>query len=540
MYNWHDSMFSQLSLVRTPVFVVDPETQLITDANLSARKIFGEGLEGKNVTALLDLSESALHWYHSLNRTDNPFVFLPFIFNEESMVLDSFFLDLEEKTVRIDTLCPIDDQDPISYYSKLEISFQMINGTGKISQEGTDIKSILSAALFIYAADRAFVIEFDPVLECVADIFSLSRTGFDSEIGNVRSTDSDGIGSLTNAWDTGQTIYLEKYSKCEQQDILTAQLYSGLDEWPTMLAPFRKASGIRCFLCIDNMRRFGGVFSALNILALLIENTVFADKLQNESRAARSLSNSISHIPESLVKIYMLGGLKVQTSYGVISNDSSFSSQCGLFFTFLVLNHKRVVSIREIADVLWPDEIIDNPYNLVKNIAFRTRKIFDGICSKPIIVAGNGSYSINKDLDYWIDIEEFEKLCRKAGNVNLSTEERLLVCKKATDLYIGGMLPLLDGELWLSSRISYYQVLFQEMIYTYTDLLKNTGDIKEMLNVIAHADMIDPVDGDVYITALDALIEAKQYSLAKSYYSNVKNRLSKEQKLHFRSMYRPE
>lgn len=134
-----------------------------------------------------------------------------------------------------------------------------------------------------------------------------------------------------------------------------------------------------------------------------------------------------------------------------------------MLISFLLMNRRRMLSIYEISNALWPGQVLDNPYNQIKNVVFRARKALEGVCEKPLIEAGGGTYFINREVDVWVDTEEFERLCRKASREDIPTEQRLSLYDQAFLLYRGSMLPFTEPDLWLLTTINYYQILYTQM-----------------------------------------------------------------------------
>lgn len=518
-----------------PVIISDASTREILDANASARALLGESITGKKVPGVYALSPHDIQIYNSLNAAAFSFDFMPVRLHggKDEYVFDSAYLSVDDdvrELVRIDTLTLCGDDDLPSYYCKNEIASHMQQwGPAGCMTEQAQVMAVLRAALFVYAADRAFVVEYDKNLECLEDVYSLFRTGYSDRIGRMRPIGRAGVEMFDEMWKAGRPVAQRNYIKSEESEILQPMLYEKLDSWSNMIVPFKKELGIRCFLCIDNVRRHWGNTSVLSNLTNLIANVMFSTRLAQSTSAARHLSAELSHVPEKAMRIYLFGGVRIETSLGMENDMNLLSSQCGTFFVYLLSNRQRLVPVRELADVLWPDEFIDDPYNMIKNVAFRTRKMFDNIVQERVIVAGNGTYRINSALEIWLDIEEFERQFKRASDTNRSDYDRLAACEKAFKLYSGAMLPNLDCERWLVNRICYYQLMYAQLVQTYTMLLEKKGDCMTMFDVVAKATEIELLDSSVHITLLGALLKNNKAQLAKRYYSRIRDQLTAEE-----------
>lgn len=518
-----------------PVIISNAQTGEILEVNTPAQALFGENIVGGKAPEIYGLPPDDAEKYNGLNAAEFSFDFMPVRLRgtDEELILDSAFLSVDDdaqKLMRVDTVMHCGNDDLQSYYCKNEIAshMQQWESSGCITEQA-QVMTVLRAALFVYAADRAFVIEYDKNLECLEDVHSLFRTGYSDRIGRIRPIGRAGVEMFDSMWKCGKPFAQKDYKKSEESEILQASLYEKLDNWSNIIVPFKKESGIRCFLCVDNVRRYWGNTSVLSNLTNLIANIMFSTRLAQSTNAARHLSAELSHIPEKAMRIYLFGGVRIETSLGMENDMNLLSSQCGTFFVYLLSNRQRLVPVRELADVLWPDEFIDDPYNMIKNVAFRTRKMFDNIVQERVIVAGNGTYRINGELEIWLDIEEFERQFKRASNTNRSDEERLASCEKAFKLYSGAMLPNLDCERWLVNRICYYQLMYSQLVQIYTMLLEKKGDCMTMFDVVAKATEIELVDSSVHITLIGTLLKNNKAKLAKRYYSRIRDQLTPEE-----------
>ncbi len=532
---------SLLSDIDAAVIVSSPENGTIYRMNERAEDIWGKLPETATVREIYGLKPVDYEWYESSKISPYTFEFRTVILRglETEVVMDSSFCENRDgDLVRVDTLCPVGCQDyNLCHYKYEHVS---VNQTWKYPDGGSKddmINLIMKAALFIYAADRCFIFEVDPDINCVMDVYSQSRTGFDDLIAQERVTDTNGISNMLKAWENSRTIKQCSYSKQNQSEILRTQLYNTLDVWNYLIVPFPYRSGIRCFIGVDNYKRFDGCESVLRNLSILAAGEMLTQRLLGMTECARQLGSTLSHTPENQIYIHMLGGLTVSTSLGIQQDESFLSTLCGTFFIYLLSNRRRIVPVHELAEILWPDQLIDNPYNMIKNVAFRTKKMFEGICSLPIIVAGGGTYSINKELKIWVDTEEFEILCQKAANTGLPLEKRIEICRDAVELYKGSALPNFETELWLSAKINYYRVLYNELIRIYISLLKTKGDLNTILRIVALASEIEELDNSIHMLLLEALIEKKYYRYAKNHFDKIKKQLSQEEEKIFWKMW---
>jgi DNA-binding SARP family transcriptional activator len=392
-----------------------------------------------------------------------------------------------------------------------------------------NIGDCLASSLTLYDADLAFILELDEELEACQYLYVKARDGFDP-----RGRQSDETLLFSNLFtdiirrdepfsftaDALKTARPEEYRWLSEHGIESA-----------MAVPFKTRTGLVAFFGVHNARRFQDKTSFL---------TLSTKALANEIRALRmtQLNHSRYYSPELCdddVVIKLFGGFDIYTNLGSLSFSDISSVQCGRFLLYLLKNRNRTIPVREIADVLWPDQLIDNPYAMVKGVAFRVRKILDSICPQKLVVAKYGTYAVSDKLTLIIDTEEFDQLCDRARSSKLSAVDRQLIFEKLLRVYKGDMLPNHESEIWLMGWIGYYQMKYLEILKEYLSLLRETAQYGKIFEVVSNVLSICYDDGEVYAFLIDALMELRKPELAKSYYLRIEKLLTPEQRRSFLS-----
>ena len=73
-------------------------------------------------------------------------------------------------------------------------------------------------------------------------------------------------------------------------------------------------------------------------------------------------------------RVNCFGGLEIHSAKGVLSDDSITADQCYRLLAYLLMNHKKVRPVRELADIIWNDVPINDPYRDIKNIVYRLKR----------------------------------------------------------------------------------------------------------------------------------------------------------------------
>lgn len=168
-----------LSAVDVAVIISNPINETIYRINKRAEEIFGRLSEVTTVRELYQLSPSDYEWYSSSEVSPYTFEFRTVILHriELEIIMDTFFCEnAAGDMLRVDSLCRAGCQDfDLCYYKYELVSISQTWKYPNCRSKDDMINLFLKAALFIYAADRCFIFEVDPDINCVVDVFSQSR-----------------------------------------------------------------------------------------------------------------------------------------------------------------------------------------------------------------------------------------------------------------------------------------------------------------------------------------------------------------------------
>ena len=206
-----------------PVVISSAGDGRVLDMNSAARELFGDG---ERVPELFGLDEGAERSYAGLDFEARAFDFMCVeLRGTGEVILDSALFREGEELLRVDSVCPKGYSSHADCLNKYELASHGQSWNGACGDVSRTVSMLLRAAMFVYAADRGFIFEVDPDLECVVDIYSESRTGFSDEISNIRKTDEFGVRTMLDAWERQKPLHGESYVKSEQKDELKEQLY---------------------------------------------------------------------------------------------------------------------------------------------------------------------------------------------------------------------------------------------------------------------------------------------------------------------------
>lgn len=421
------------------------------------------------------------------------------------------------------------DNSDTQYATLFEFAYRCIESSYHgIDMPEENIYDCLSVSLDLYQADRAFILELDEELEACEYMYTKTASGVDADGSNEPET------ILFSNLFTG-LINKGKPFSFISEDLKASHPseYCWLNDhriFNITAVPFTTRTALVAFFGVYNVRRFFDKTSFLSLSTKALGNEIRAMRMMQLISAAKHNSPELT---DEDVVINLFGGFEINTNIGSLDFTDLSSVQCGRFLLYLLKNRNRTVPIREITEVLWPDQLIDNPYNMVKGVAFRVRKILDDICPHKLVVAKSGTYAINDKLTIILDTESFDKVCDSVHTSKLTSLEKQQMYDKAIRIYKGDMLPNYESEIWLLGWIGYYQIKYLEILKEYLALLQDTAQYGRIFEVVSNVMSIGYEDGEIYEILISALIMQNKFELAKSYYVRIEKLLSPERRRHF-------
>lgn len=291
-----------------------------------------------------------------------------------------------------------------------------------------------------------------------------------------------------------------------------AEMYERLKIEKALAVPIKpRPTG---FLVVRNPQRYINRSSMLQMLAFVLLASL------NEQKLMQSMKMSIS--PDNIKRdtdiiINLFGNLEIYTANGVLRESDLKSPKICRLLAYIVLNRKVTVPAREIAEAVWPEEVLesDNPGKNLRALIFRLRQSFGLISSYSLIETTPNGYGFNPELNITTDIELFEKYWEMAQRTSIESEKAEIL-KRAVDLYKGSVLESAADEHWLIPKASYYNLRYQGMV---SELLKTLADGKDYHNLhryAAQALAIDPGNKTAHYWLIYAMAQRGADELAKT------------------------
>ncbi len=227
---------------------------------------------------------------------------------------------------------------------------------------------------------------------------------------------------------------------------------------------------------------------------------------------------------ESLqLHVQMLGRFTLSLGDRSIDDSQNRSKKVWALLAYLVCNHGRTVSQKELIDLLWSeDKDGANPTNALKTTLHRVRTLLDGLAPQigsKLILNQNGGYAWNEEIPLRLDIEIFEQLCRPLSRE--SADQALDHYSRALALYSGPFLSKMSSDTWVVPRSTYYHNLYLQTTERVLSLLENQHRWAESADVCSAALKLEPYQESLYQHLMRALLSMGRQKQASTVYEEM-------------------
>lgn len=209
------------------------------------------------------------------------------------------------------------------------------------------------------------------------------------------------------------------------------------------------------------------------------------------------------------VNISMLGGFKIEVNGTCLTDDMNRSHKLWGVLCYLITHRDRSIPSSELIDQFWPgDSDSSSPVSALKTLLHRARAMLEPLFDPSFnpIVSRRGSYMWNPDSICCLDIDQFQVYCNQARKPGASVEMRLQLYEKAFALYKGDLVPKLASLLWAITLQTHYHAMYVNMVKSYTSLLEELNQYDLMYDILQAAIRIEPLDEQLYILLIRALL----------------------------------
>jgi DNA-binding SARP family transcriptional activator len=154
-----------------------------------------------------------------------------------------------------------------------------------------------------------------------------------------------------------------------------------------------------------------------------------------------------------MLEVCLLGTFEVKHKKKPISISSRPAQS---LFAYLILNAGTSHRREKLAGMLWPDSLEETARDNLRHALWRVRKALKSAASTRFLQAEDLAITFEASSDYWLDVEELEKLSDTASVDHLM---------KTLSVYQGELLPGFYEEWVLLEREHLYSIFEHHMAH---------------------------------------------------------------------------
>lgn len=233
------------------------------------------------------------------------------------------------------------------------------------------------------------------------------------------------------------------------------------------------------------------------------------------------------------IYIQTLGSFSVRRGDHVLSAESQKSQKMWELFKYIIANHGKNILPGTIQETLWPDQDYDFSDKAFRTMIFRLRQTLKkGLEEEsPIqpIIFSHGCYSWNPEIEYTLDVEEFEKSYLAARhNKGNNLQKALENYQTMMELYKGSYLSESMYTEWTIPLRNHYRHLYLQAMGDYCSLLKEQGDFAAIIEVSRNVILLEPLEEDFHLSLMEALLKKGKVKDARQDYEYITAKLYQE------------
>ncbi|MFW5898032.1 MAG: BTAD domain-containing putative transcriptional regulator [Halanaerobium sp.] len=219
------------------------------------------------------------------------------------------------------------------------------------------------------------------------------------------------------------------------------------------------------------------------------------------------------------IRVYTLGNFRVLLGGQELTKNRKKLSKRWQLFQYLITFRNREVSRDELITNLKLNKN-ENPEGALSALVYRLRKVLNSNFSKRNYIETAGTaYTFNNQIDYWLDIENLEKLCKKTLQVvEEDFEKAVLFFEKAVELYDGDYLEELEASEWIWSLRNKYRELLVTTLLKLDKHFSKTGKHNQLWQLYNQVQQRINYDERLIKGAIEALIADKCFKTAWNEY----------------------
>ena len=409
----------------------------------------------------------------------------------------------------------------VEFQDKLRLAEEKFRNIDDVTVK---INGLLKELVLFYDAECALVMEVDWDLGLGVDSYAYYADGIQPIPHTIKSLPLNKLGNWVKKLRNNQPAIIDIESLLEKHSEHNVDTKEDSLKY-LLVTPFLKHLNAGLII-VGNPKLYKQNLSFLSILASMIVSDLNELKLQE--RVDIAIKRVFQHT-EADVYVNCFGGMEIRGRKGILTDENITADQCYRLFAYLILNRRKTRSVRELADIIWNDEPIGDPYKDVKNVVYRLKRILSVIELDDLVIGMSGKFVINPKYRIHVDFERFEEVYNRfVRERDQRGKEKYF--KTASHIYKGTLFPKCDHVHWLIPRIGYYQSMYLQLLKEYLSQKIDEGDYRTAQRIAMEGLADEPYDTDLIMYQIICMFQLGNRSLARNYYNKVELELTDEQR----------
>ena len=385
------------------------------------------------------------------------------------------------------------------------------------------INGLLQGAAEFYGAARASVVEADWDLKIGLLTYEWCAEGVEHQKDMLQYLAVESFPRWCEFLSLNRPVVIPDMDAIKDTYPDEYQFFQNYGVKSVLAAPFSKRIN-QGYIAVDDPTRFQDDPTFLFIISYAVVVELNEIKLSQSIAAAQRASK----YSDRDVYVNRLGDLEIRNAKGTLTEEDISSDLCLNLFALIITNAKCPLKAKRLAEELWPEDVIDNPYRTVSNIAYRLRRILSIIGLEDLIVGRHGAFVINPKYTVYTDFDRFDETCnRLKAETNPKAQHDLY--RSAVALYRGDLFSKISYQHWLMPTASYYRNNYLRIIKCYVEQKLAQEDYQSAHRAVLDAMNLAPYDSELNMDMIFIMYHRGGAELAKSFLQTAKAHMSEEQ-----------
>lgn len=199
---------------------------------------------------------------------------------------------------------------------------------------------------------------------------------------------------------------------------------------------------------------------------------------------------------EKKLRIKMFGGFSAEYGNEALTFGRQRDPKFGQLFQILMTRPGKGFNKKDIAEVLYGSEQVEDVNASLNNTIFRLRKYLKSspLPADEYLTLNGGLLRFEGKIEVESDVWSFE-CAGQEFEAEQDIRRKAEICKRACALYQGEFLPQLSSEQWVIEKSKEYEKLFTQMLKFLLRYLKEEGDFISIERLAVRAAEIYPYEG---------------------------------------------